>query len=159
MEGSVEALIDAADRYIADKEPHEEMAIVRFNHNVDVLSDFTTDSEALRYAVQGQLFSDGGTSVYAAMFQAIEMLQTREGNRAIVLLSDGADSGDGQDYPALWQALDDAGIRLFIVGLGNGLTNYSPATAASPDMTLQSWSWATGGEFFFAPGAGELLEV
>jgi VWFA-related protein len=159
MDGSVEALITAADQYIADKEPHEEMAIVRFNHNVDVLSDFTTDADLLRNAVQGELFADGGTSVYAALFRAVEMLQTREGNRAIVLLSDGADSGDGQLYPELWRELEDAGIRLFIVGLGSGLTYYTNATAASPDKTLQAWAWATGGEFFFAPDSSELLDV
>lgn len=159
MSDSIEALKKAALRYIADKAPHEEMALLKFADTVESLSDFTSDQKTLEAAVADKMKAAGGTAIYDALRKALALVKERKGNRAIVLFTDGGDTTSKLAYPAAWEALAEAGVRLYTIGLGAELEAYLPTIGTTGSRMLEAWSRATGGRFFFAPDASALLGV
>jgi hypothetical protein len=121
-----------------------------------LLPEFTSDRERLRVATSGKFFADGGTPFYDAVAKGIELLQGAGGNRAVVVMTDGADTASGLDHPGFWRLLQENRIRLYIIGLGKGLRKYQPEIAASGERLLTHAAMATNGRFFFARTAGEL---
>ncbi|HYL47696.1 MAG TPA: VWA domain-containing protein [Candidatus Limnocylindrales bacterium] len=97
-----EAMKQAAESLIAALSPADEVAVVDFSAHVYELSDFSSDRERVRRAVSRinvrELSGDtGGSIIYEAVYltAAKVFLGGREGRKAIVLLTDGQDSGLG----------------------------------------------------------------
>jgi VWFA-related protein len=91
----------AAGALIEGLAPADEIAIVDFSAHTYVQSDFTSVRELLRRAVDRvdvrQLLGDtGGSNIYEAVYLAAHQLFVKPaGRKAIVLLTDGQDSGLG----------------------------------------------------------------
>jgi Ca-activated chloride channel homolog len=97
-----EAMKQAAESLIAGLSPADEVAIVDFSAHVYELAGFSSDREQVRRAVSRinvrELFGDtGGSNIYEAVYLTAAKVfwGGREGRKAIVLLSDGQDSGLG----------------------------------------------------------------
>ena len=72
------------------------------------------------------------------------------GNRAIVVMTDGADTASRLDHPGFWRLLQDKRIRLYTIGLGWELREYQPKIASGGERVLRHAAMATNGRFFFA---------
>jgi len=92
---------NAADALIEALAPLDEAAVVDFAAHTYLQSPFTDVRELMRRAVARvnvrELFSDtGGSNIYEAVYlTAHELFPKRTGRKAIVLLTDGQDSGLG----------------------------------------------------------------
>ena len=169
MKEEIDAVKKAADQYLQARAPWEEIALVSFDENIHMIHDFSTDTPSLRRALEEKLVLDGDTALYSGMKHALELLKDRSGQKAIVLLSDGANSIGSTSLPEIWDDLADAGVRVFTIALGQelniyGFQTYDPwspfaGIGASPAQLLDLWSRATGGASFFAPGPEELVQI
>ncbi len=161
MEGTRGAVVQAVRGFFKSRLPHEETAVIRFSAEVAVLSDFSSDAEELLTAVNGQLEQAGGTALYDGIMAALDMLEGKRGDRAIVLLSDGANSAGEADLQAVWDRLTASGVRLYAVGLGSGLDYHGSAIglAATPWRALQFFTGATSGQAMRAPTADSLKRI
>jgi VWFA-related protein len=97
-----EAMKQAADSLVAGLSPADEVAVVDFSAHVYELVGFSSDRERVRRAVSRinvrELLGDtGGSNIYEAVYLTVSkvFLGGREGRKAIVLLTDGQDSGLG----------------------------------------------------------------
>lgn len=97
-----EAMKQAAESLIAGLSPADEVAVVDFSAHVYELVGFSSDREQVRRVVARinvrELFGDtGGSNIYEAVYltAAKVFLGGREGRKAIVILTDGQDSGLG----------------------------------------------------------------
>ncbi|MDZ7263291.1 MAG: VWA domain-containing protein [candidate division KSB1 bacterium] len=70
-----------------------EIALIAFDDEVYFKNDFTYDKTSLKNSITG-LQSGGGTHLYNALFDAIQLLKSKRGDRHIIALTDGATSGD-----------------------------------------------------------------
>lgn len=100
----------------------------------------------------GTLKPFGLTPLTYALYQAEKDLEPIEGNKTIILISDGVDTC-GADPCALIRRLSAAGIRIKIDIVGLGLGRDQAAKAQ-----LNCISEASGGKFYDANTAGELLD-
>ncbi|MQA00179.1 MAG: VWA domain-containing protein [Dehalococcoidia bacterium] len=89
---------DAARALVERLDPDDPVAIVGFSAQPVLLSDFTTDREVTR-AVLNTLVAAGDTALFDAVRLSADLLANAptQGSRAMVLLSDGVDSGDSGD--------------------------------------------------------------
>ncbi|MGB7022977.1 MAG: VWA domain-containing protein [Candidatus Acidiferrales bacterium] len=100
----------AAQRLIANLSPVDEVAVVDFSEHTYLLLPFSRDRKLLEKAAAGvdvrRLFSDtGGSNIYRSVYLAAnELFPSRTGRKAIILLTDGQDSGLGLN-------LDGEGVR------------------------------------------------
>ena len=88
----------ALDRFLADLlEPEDEVFVFVFNHLSRVVVPWTLGPRQLRNRLD-DIRPYGGTSIYDAMMKALPLFDVREHQRAaVVLISDGSDTGSNAD--------------------------------------------------------------
>lgn len=159
---------DAAHAYVALMRPGDRTALIAFDGNgAQVLRRFTDDRRFLDEAIDGIRFG-GGTAIYDALIEAVDLLKNEPGRRALVLLTDGQDCRDLDSYncPAeagsrstMSEAIAYAGRAnqpVYTIGLGT--PGGSEREGIDADV-LRAIAEATGGEYFYAPRPGHLAEL
>jgi Mg-chelatase subunit ChlD len=157
MGQSFKDLQQAVEAYLDQVRPSERLNLIRFSDQVEVLlPEFTDDRERLKAASQGKFFAEGGTPFYDAVAKGVELLEGAPGNRAIVVMTDGADSSSRLQHPDFWRLLEQKRLRLYTIGLGGEMRGYSPRIGTSPNRLLAHAAMAMNGRFFFAHTSEEL---
>lgn len=161
MRGTSDNVIDAIGKYLASRRPNDQTAILRFAGTPELLADFKRDAAVLLASLDGKISQTGSTALYDALLKATEMLEGRAGDKAIVLLSDGANSTGYGDLQTMWDRLTNAGIRVYSIGLGSGLDYYGSTIglSATPWEVLQMLGDATSGQAVRTFAAGDLERV
>lgn len=157
MGGRTDDLKAAIDGYLDELRADVRLNLIRFSGDVEVLlPGFTADRDELKAAIEGKIYAEGGTAFYDAVVRAIELLDGVPGNRAIVVMTDGADSASNLSNPDFWRLLEEKRIRLYTIGLGYIMRDYLPGIGTSGERLLMHSALATNGRFFFAPTSKEL---
>jgi VWFA-related protein len=134
----------------------DEAFLIHFDHEVELLEDFTNSREKLHHELddmgptraentsnQGPETSDdehgrsqshgrGGTQLYDAIYLAChDMMQTKDGRKAVVVFSDGADRGSKETLNDAVDAADHANVAVYTIFFkgaqeNNGLANSYP---------------------------------
>jgi len=165
MDQNLSVAQEAAVRFSKTLRPQDRARVVQFNDRSTTLEDFTADQAALEAAIR-KTRSGGGTALYNALYVALKDLQKQKKaddlrRLAIVLLSDGEDSGLSliTDDQVLELALKTE-IGIYSIGLRSKVT---------PDLTSLKFSEAThlltalardtGAQVFFPNSLSELDAV
>ena len=95
----------AADALIDALAPLDESAVIDFSEHTYLQAPFSDVREVIRRAVaridvRALLGDTGGSNIYEAVYLAARLFQGRTGRKAIVLLTDGQDSGLGLSLDA-----------------------------------------------------------
>ena len=157
MQGSEDDLERAVRQYVRLAPESQEIGLIRFSDRVETLGGFSADKTQLARRLNGKFVPDGGTSLYDAVLRGLQMLENRAGNRAIVLMTDGNDNsrtwlGD------VWSELERNRIRLYTIGLGGGLQEYSYVLASTGEQLLGHLAAGTNGRSFFATDSSALRD-
>ncbi|HVT58691.1 MAG TPA: VWA domain-containing protein [Thermoanaerobaculia bacterium] len=87
-------LLEAAERgasaFIAAMKPLDEAMVALFSDRLLRITPFVQEPEPLRQALTG-IEARGGTAVNDYLYMALDLLESRQGRRVVVLLSDGSD--------------------------------------------------------------------
>ena len=114
----LEEALRAARAFAARRSPHEQVAIVTFNHATRIALPFTNDAARIEEALAKapQLGSD--THIYDAVDTATKLIRDAHISAgSIVVMSDGTDEGSRLSEAAVARAARKAHIRVFTVGL------------------------------------------
>ncbi len=93
-----------------------EVSVVSFAADVNVLTPFTSDLSELVPAIQG-LEASGATLLYDAVVVASEQLAERDGQRNLVIFSDGGDNGSEAGLDEAIAAASDAEAGITSIAL------------------------------------------
>jgi Ca-activated chloride channel family protein len=155
----LEEMRGAAHALAENLSPADEIAVVSFSSEAHLLMPFSTSRGLLDRAIESkylaQVENSSESKIYESLFYtARELFQGRTGRKAIVLLTDGQDSGLGltwDPYSAQPQsgaaasrlAFDDVarelgsdGIALFIVSTENRPRGMTPAWLAAHETSM-----------------------
>lgn len=150
MEPSIDFLKEAATYFTGKLDEGDQAIVVQFNQTVKSSSDFTTDRERLDSYINGMQVW-GGTALYDAVMYGLDRLRNRPGRKALILLSDGDDSGASQvtksQVTALARSLE---VSIYAVGIEGFDT---------PRGFLKNLAEDTGGTYHFPGKVGELIAV
>jgi VWFA-related protein len=92
VQGSVEAIHDAAIAFVRQMRPQDRVMIASFDRHVQFLTGFTSDRRMLEQAIRSTS-TGSGTSVYDAVYMTVEQrMRNVEGRKALLLFSDGEDT-------------------------------------------------------------------
>jgi hypothetical protein len=106
------------------------VALVSFNHAVNVAANWTTDRMRLGTALDA-LAPSGSTALYDAVFKTMSLFTTRGLQRAaIVVISDGADSASDRTPTQIKQQL--LGTDLFLYWIAVDHRDARPSTRINP---------------------------
>ena len=92
--------------------PQDSLCIFSFNQTVEQYGGFTSDFTQLETSLK-RITSEGGTSLYDAIFLASEQLRQHQGRRVIVLVTDGDDTTSIANYQQALHAAQDADAAIY----------------------------------------------
>jgi Ca-activated chloride channel homolog len=133
--------------------PQDTAALYSFNWQVTVLSSFTRRFERLDARLK-QLRSEGGTSLYDAIFLTSRDLEYRDGRHVIVVVTDGGDTTSVKDFHQALEAAQMADVVMYPV-LVMPITNDAGRNIGG-ENALTTLSIGTGGRVFTPSAAAEL---
>lgn len=117
----------AARTFVTSLRPTDPLALVRFADRVVVEHEFSERRETTIEAID-RLQAVGGTALWDALHDSMQMMKQRPGRRAIVLLSDGRDENNPGTAPGSDHTLADvlALVRetetvVYAIGLGSNV--------------------------------------
>lgn len=146
---AVEAAKAAALTFIDGLPPTTRLAVVTFGRAPGVVSPFSSDHGAARIAVQNVQVA-GETALYDAVSLAAGLFTPGAGRRALVVLSDGADTASRLDLDDAVAALSAAQAHADMVEL---------ATPESTRAALDRLAVAGGGRVVSAADPGGLVAI
>jgi len=106
----------AALTFIKQLQPSDRVALVTFDDEVRFASDFTSDRRALENAI-GQVKSNYRTSLYDAIARTVnEKLSSISGRKAMVILTDGVDTGSKtSSFEQSLELVSSAGVIAYTI--------------------------------------------
>jgi VWFA-related protein len=119
MEGAkfraAEAAIDRFMRQLLS--PEDEVFLMAFNDQVELISSWTTDRDRVMRNLRG-VYPRGGTAMYDAVAEAIPLAQRgKHRKKAIVVISDGNDTNSTTDVRALRSLIRETEVLIYAVGI------------------------------------------
>lgn len=141
---------NAAVAFVQELRPQDVAAVAPFAHTAPSDVTFTSDRNALAAAIEALRMGEyGGTALYDALVQGLVVAsRAPAAGRAIVLLTDGQDSGDLSEHARseAVAAAAGAGVPIFAIGLG----------ANADSAFLGDLVDAAGGRVYQAPTEAEV---
>jgi tight adherence protein B len=147
----IRGAMDAVRTFAARRNVNQRLALLTFNSSTKLVLPFTGSQPRIDNALAGSPRLALGTNLYDAVGQAIPVIQGAGlETGAVVLLSDGADTGSSLTLDQVAKLAQGAHVRIFTVGLHS--------SAFRPEA-LQQLAAATGGSFSQAANASELAPI
>lgn len=120
----------ALDRFMYDLlAPEDEVFILSFSDQTDLVSDWTTDRQQLANGLR-RIRPRGGTALYDAVAEAVPMAQGgRHKKKAVVVISDGNDTDSSTDADALQSLIRETEVLVYAIGIdGSGSSSSSSSS-------------------------------
>lgn len=158
------------------------VGVVQFASQATLVQPVTDDLRAVRLAIDG-LEADGGTAIGDGLEVALASLPpetfaapatappveeapaTASGPpvppAVVLLLTDGQNT-EGPDPRAAAGTARDQGVPVFTIGLGGRSAPFGPGAGRSngvDEALLGDIAAQTGGQYYFAPGGGDLARI
>jgi Ca-activated chloride channel family protein len=146
--------------FVDDLRAGDEMEIIKFDTNFQVVQGFTSDKTALKSAISAPFDLGIYTRLYDTVYEAVTNAGgTLTARRAVIVITDGVDD-DGTGNPLSTRTLPEVtahaaslGVPIFTIGLGDAsrtIVNEAILTQMADD---------TGGQFFGSIGSDNLRTI
>lgn len=117
MEGMIQEVYRAGLHAIEQGTQDDDMFIVTFNDQADLLCDFTSDRDKLESAIHG-LRASGNTALYDAVGLALDYLQRgRHKKKVLVIITDGEDNRSRLSFRQLVERAKETDVLIYTVGM------------------------------------------
>jgi Ca-activated chloride channel family protein len=129
--------------------PRDRAFAVGFSQFPYVVITPTDDSEGVAQALEG-IKAMGRTALYDALITGLFYFRNTQGQRAMILLTDGDDTASTSSWEQALEYTRRSGVVVYPIGLGVGVLSVSARSK------LEALAEATGGRVFFIQRADEL---
>ncbi|WP_152050636.1 VWA domain-containing protein [Tautonia marina] len=150
-ENRIGALKEAVRTFLSVMPIGSRVAVIAFSDEIRVICPFTTDVRRVQASVD-ELQPMGGTRYYDAVVEALELIASQSGRRAVLAMTDGEDTfSRTADLDATILAARRLGLPVHTLGLG------SEEEIASDD--LRRLAAETRGQYLPARNADQLRAI
>jgi Ca-activated chloride channel homolog len=164
MDEKMKEAQDAAVRFVRTLRPQDKAEVMQFNDRPTVLQDFTSDLTALEAAVR-RTESSGPTLLHNALYVVLKDLakQKKVGElrrRAIVILSDGEDTGSLVTDEQVLELARQTEINIYAISLrAKGGSERNRMSFSQAGHLMTALARETGGQVYFPNSISELDAV
>lgn len=167
--GSMRSKIDmvgrAALEFIRASNPDDEVFLIGFNDEVELLEDYTNDIDLITDSLDNIIVT-GGTALYDAVYLGIQKAAKGvKPKKAIVVISDGEDRDSYYKLEELVSKVQEEDAQVYSIGFVNptpdkGLFGrWSKSVPEKAREAMQKISEETGGKAFFPEKIGEMSSI
>lgn len=151
MERKKERVDTAGLSFVRESNPQDEAFLIYFDDTVRLARDFTSDLVAFEDTLQS-ISPYGQTALFDAMEMALERIEGgRYEQRAILLVSDGADNASAAVFDDILERVRQSDVAVYPIGILNDSVAGREARAA-----LKALADASGGRAFFPSTVEEI---
>lgn len=162
MEDKIEGVRDAVEHFVKSVAPGDEIFLIRFSDDADLVQDFTDDKRRILRAAQN-LEPRGTTALYDAILLGLQKIRDgRHRKRALLLLTDGNDTASTTSFQEITALARKSEVIIYGLGIGHGEKGsvhsgiFDNRVKDTVDMqTLRILADATGGNAYFLENAHE----
>lgn len=156
MEQRVSMARSAAIRFLDGLRADDFTAIYRFDSQVKLVQDFSNNRDVTESIFD--LKADGMTVLNDAVYRAAAVLSNRaEKRRAIIVLSDGADTQSRRSQDAALKAAIAANATIYTIDMASP-EDHGPGRVTSQGA-LKSFAQKSGGTFVATPGGSAMRQA
>ncbi|REJ78461.1 MAG: VWA domain-containing protein [Acidobacteria bacterium] len=156
MEQRVSLARAAAIKFLDGIRPDDQVAIYNFDSRLSLVQDFSNLRDLMPAGFD--LKASGWTALNDAVFNAAEELSKRnEKRKAIIVLSDGADTRSGKSASKALDAALEANATIYTVDM-SGLNTGGSARMQNRGV-LKKFANRTGGRFIETPGGVQMRQA
>lgn len=142
---------NALRQFVSIKDDEDVFSIIKFSTGVNLIQDFTNDTDLLNNAINSS-YPSGFTAFYDACQLALQNSKLNDISNnffpVIVTFTDGGDTGSSTFFSSLINNSIACGIPIYNIGIGG-----------ADQVTLNTLSSSTGGRALFAPTSAELGDL
>jgi VWFA-related protein len=153
----LEALRRAGAAFLDGLRAHDEVALMAFSEEVQLLTAPSTERAAVRAAL-GRLGSDGATAVFDALYAALTLADPG-GRGLVVLFTDGRDNSSILDGRQLAVVAQRSNVLLHVVALKERDLPSPGGVESSQARTLREIAEASGGRLWSAESPDRLRDT
>ena len=118
VEGKLRAAQAAAHAYIDQMRADDQAGVLAFNVESDLLQPITRNRQALHEAVDA-LETHNDTALYDALLEGVDLLESIQGRKAIIALTDGMDNSSQAPLDRVVTRTAEGGLSISAIGLGD----------------------------------------
>ncbi len=121
LSGSMRSKMNQVNRaalaFIKASNPQDQVFLIGFNDEAELLLDFTNDIDEIIDALENIIVA-GGTALYDAIYLGVQKAQTgSEGKKAIIVITDGEDKDSYYSLDELLDKVQEADVQTYCVGI------------------------------------------
>ncbi len=162
MEDKIEGVQDAVEHFVKSVAPGDEIFLVRFSDDADIVQDFTDDKKRILRTIQN-LQPRGSTALYDAVLLGLQKITGgKHRKRALLLLTDGNDTASSVKFEDILTLARKSEVIIYGLGIGHGEKGsthsgiFDSQVKDTVDMrTLRALADATGGNAYYLENAHE----
>jgi Ca-activated chloride channel family protein len=173
LRNQIGQVIEAGKTIISSNKQGDETFVVRFvsSDEIKIMQDFTADRQLLTDALEDMYVEGGQTAIVDAVYLAAEHASDRrkgdpvedKRRRALILVTDGEDRASFYKQEALFEALKEEDVQIFVIGFVNELEKDRGFIAKSKRdkavSLLDKMAKETGGRAFYPNSLSELPDI
>jgi Ca-activated chloride channel family protein len=165
MRNKIDLVTKAALAFVRASNPEDQVFLIGFNDEVELLQDYTNDIDEIEEALDNTIVT-GGTAVYDAIYLGVQKAQGGvKPKKSIVVISDGEDRDSYYKLDELISKVQESDVQVFTVGYLNpapdkglfGRWSKSPQQKARE--ALQRIAEETGGKSYFPQKIADLPNI
>jgi len=162
MEDKIEGVRDAVEHFVKSVAPGDEIFVIKFSDDADIVQDFTDDKKRILRTIQN-LEPRGNTALYDAVLLGLQKIgDGKHRKRALLLMTDGNDTNSSVKFEDIVTLARKSEVVIYGLGIGHGEKGsvhggiYDSQVKDTVDMrTLRALADATGGNAYYLENAHE----
>ncbi len=165
MRTKIDLINKAALAFIRASNPDDQVFLVGFNDQAELLEDYTSDIDAITDALDNVVVT-GGTALYDAIYLGVQKAQNGiKPKKAIVVITDGEDRDSYYKLDELVAKVQESDVQIYCVGFLNQIPDkglfgrWSKSVPERARDALQRISEETGGKAFFPQKIPEINAI
>jgi VWFA-related protein len=153
--GKLSAAKEAAKTYVSQMRPGDQAGLMTYDTQTYYVQPITTDTAALTAAIDG-LVTGGDTAMYNALVEAETNLQSLNGRKSIIVMTDGLDNKSQSTSDDVIAGVGQSGLTISTIGFGDAT---SRGQVGLDEEGLKSLAENTGGLYAYAEDADTLSKI
>jgi Ca-activated chloride channel homolog len=155
MKGKIDQVNKAAVAFIQASNPQDQVFLVGFNDDVELLQDYTSDIDEITDSLDNTVVT-GATAIFDAIYLGVQKAHTGiKPKKAVVVITDGEDNGSYYTLDEMVAKVQESDVQVFSIGFLNEVPkksffgNWSKTVPEKARDALVRIAEETGGKAYF----------
>jgi VWFA-related protein len=148
---------NASGAFVRLMRAQDSCSLFAFDGKSQKIQGLTQDTNLLIQQIDS-IQAGGSTACFDGIYHALESLEVETGIKAVLVLTDGGDTGSSHSLEETIKFAQKTNIPVYTVGLGSRNTTLNTDQGIY-EPYLKAIANGTGGEYFYTPSADELTEL